>query len=110
MVLVHCVGGVKDGGGLGDGLDAFDPAVAVIAFVPLFFACEELCDGFHDRFLSVSISGLPSQGCWKEWIGVGPVEWADDLGLRSIMHNSGSNGRRICGEFAVLEGICREIG
>jgi len=40
MVLVHESGRVEGGGGLCDGVDAFDSAVAVIAFVPVFFVCE----------------------------------------------------------------------
>lgn len=56
-MFVHELGGIEDCGGLRDGVDAFDPVVAVISFVPVFFVCEELCDGIHVRFLSVRIIG-----------------------------------------------------
>lgn len=79
MVLVHRVGGIEDGRGLGDGLDVLDPVVAVIAFVPVFFVCEELCDGFHDRFLSVSIIGFLHlewiQECLARGLWSGPMIW-----------------------------------
>jgi len=76
-VFVHGACGFEGGGGLGDGVDAFDSVVAVIAFVPVFFVCEELCDSIHDRFLPVSISGLPSQRGvkigWRMGLWSGPM-------------------------------------
>lgn len=79
VVLVHELGGVEGCGGLWDGVDAFDPVVAVISFVPMFFVCEELSDGIHVRFLSVRIIGsAPEWGknwlaCWPVWSW--PVIW-----------------------------------
>ena len=66
MVLVHEFGGVEGWGSRGDGVDMFDPGVAVIAFVPEFFVCEKLCDRLHDRFLS-----MRSAAGGKYWLAGG---------------------------------------
>jgi len=65
-VLVHEFGGLEGGVGVLDGVDAFDTVCAMIAFGPVFFVCEELCDGLHDRFLSTPQS---EEGVVKPRVG-----------------------------------------